>query len=116
MPTPAEMRREDDRRFDDLTRKVTDVAKDVTTIREMLISEPEASPLGRALLKASQNNRVLIDQQRSDFEKFRREDFEPLDDWWQQTRGAWRLVLGTGVVLGIIGSFFGLAAFFGWGS
>ncbi len=42
-----------------------------------------------------------------------RSRYEPMYDWWQQTRGAWRLVLGTGVVLGIIGAFFGILAFFG---
>ncbi len=56
-----------------------------------------------------------IDEAREDFEyadQQMRNRYEPMYDWWQQTRGAWRLVLGTGVVLGIVGAFFGLIAYF----
>ncbi len=98
------LRRADDDRYTDLNRKVDNVANDVKSIRDMLISEPEASPLGRALLKYAAENRRLIEEQRA--------DFDPMYDWWQQQRGAWRLVIGAGVVLGIVGSFFGILAYF----
>jgi hypothetical protein len=87
-----------------LESKLDKVSGDVQSIRDMLISEPEASPLGRALLRKSVENRELIDEIRA--------DFDPMYDWWQQTRGVWRAVVGLGIVLGIVGSFFGLAAYF----
>lgn len=102
----------DDKRFSDLDRKISEVAKDVASIRELLITEPEASPLGRSLLARSHENRAAISELRRDFDQFKRQDFDPIDDWWNQTRGAWRFVLGAGVILGLIGSFFGLLAYF----
>jgi hypothetical protein len=107
-----DLRRADDDRYRDLSGKVDNVANDVKSIRDMLISEPEASPLGRSLLKTSSYNRRLIDEHWQDFQNFRKEEFDPIDDWWQQQRGAWRMVIGVGVVLGIVGSFFGILAYF----
>ena len=101
----ADLRRADDQRIGELQEQVRSVAKEVRDIRDMLISEPEASPLGRALIKRSVDNRLLIDELRH--------DFEPVEIWYQQARGAWRLVLGLATVLSIIGAFFGLAAYFG---
>lgn len=99
------LRREDDKRIGELETKVDRVADDVRSIRDMLISEPEASPLGRALLRASAENRRLIDEQRR--------DFEPVEVWWRQSQGLWKAILGIATVLGIVGSFFGIAAYFG---
>jgi len=106
------LRRVDDDRYEKLEQKVDDVGKTVGEIRDMLISEPEASPLGRSLLKASAENRRLIDDHWTRFETFRKDEFNPIDDWWQQARGAWRLVLIFSVVLGIVGTFFGVLAYF----
>jgi hypothetical protein len=103
----------DDSRFEMLDRKIDGVAENVTTIRDMLISEPAASPLGRALLARddiTDRNVAVLDAK---FEKFRTEEFNPIDDWWQQTKGAWRFIIGVGVVLGIVGAFFGVLAFYG---
>lgn len=98
-----------------LATKVDGIAKDVASIRELLITEPEASPLGRSLLNRAKENRERHDRLRADFELFKKEEFAPIDDWWNQTKGAWRFVLGSGVVLGIVGTFFGILAFFGLG-
>lgn len=92
------LRRTDDERYDKLERKVDGVADTVRDIRDMLISEPEASPLGRALLK-----RIVTLE----------EEIEPIAEWWQQWRGVWRFILGLGVVLGIVATVFGVAAYFG---
>ena len=103
----------DDQRLVKLDGKIDKVAADVASIRDMLISEPEASPLGRALIRRHQENRENISKLDDKFERFREEDFQPIWEWWQQSKGAWRLVLGTGVILGIIGAFFGILAFYG---
>ncbi len=108
-----ELRRVDDQRFEKLDDKIDRVQKDVSSIRDMLITEPEASPLGRSLLNRSRDNRQLIDDLREDFERFRDTEFKPIEDWWQQTKGAWRFIIGVGVVLGIVGAFFGVLAFYG---
>lgn len=108
-----ERRRSDDKRFERLENSINGVAKDVSAIRDMLITEPEASPLGRSLLNRAKDNHNDIIDLRRDFERFKEEDFQPLWDWWNQTKGAWRFVLGAGVVLGIIGTFFGILAFWG---
>jgi hypothetical protein len=117
VPADDELRRQDDVRYRDLDRKVSAVAKDVTAIRDMLISEPEASPLGRALLARSLENRreiekvaiatsKAVDNCREDFEAFLKDDFKPLNDWWNQSKGAWKFVLGASIVLGIVSTFF----------
>lgn len=103
----------DDERYNDLKREVHNIAKDVSSIRDMLISEPEASPMGRALIARSESNRRTIEQLRIDFEKykhqqelefaqFERERFDPLYDWWNRTKGSWQAVLSAAVVLGIL--------------
>lgn len=99
-----DLRRTDDRRFSDLDRKITSVAKDVSSIRDMLISEPEASPMGRALLKWAQENRRLINGLRDDFD----DDHE----WVMRMKGSWQAIAGAGIVFGIVGTVFGIAAFF----
>ena len=109
------LRRQDDKRFKDLDDKLNTITKDVGTIRDMLISEPEASPMGRALIRRSLDNRDMINQQRRDFDDFRKDEFAPVHDWWQQNKGAYRLVQGVAVVLGAVGAFFGIASFFGFG-
>jgi hypothetical protein len=100
----AELRRADDDRYRELSDRVAKIAADVQTIRELLITEPEASPLGRSLLERSRENRRLIDAIRA--------DLEPLEDWYQQTRGVWRFVLGVATVLSIVATFFGILAYF----
>lgn len=85
----------------------------VDSIRDMLIGEPSASPLGRALLEKAADNRRVIDRNHEEFRTFVKEDFRPLNDWWNQSKGAWKFLLGLGTVLGIIGSFFGILSFFG---
>jgi hypothetical protein len=109
----TEGRRATDDDYKKLDAKVDTVANDVRSIRDMLISEPESSPMGRALLRRSATNTRAIDTLRADFETFRKEEFNPIDDWWQQTRGVWRAVIGLGIILGIIGTFFGVVAYFG---
>lgn len=94
----TDLRRRDDDRYRLLEKKVDGVAETVSDIRDMLISEPEASPLGRALLKRIVNLE---------------EEVEPIAEWWQQWRGVWRFILGLGVVLGIVATVFGVAAYFG---
>lgn len=74
------------------------VAEDVGAIRDMLISEPEASPLGRALLR-----RIEHIERRAD----------PMYDWWNQTKGTWRAVTGLAVILGIVATTFAIMAYFG---
>ena len=106
-------KRPDDPRFSDLDKKVDDVAKDVKSIRDMLISEPEASPMGRALIRRSQDNRKATDDLRDDFEEFLDRRFSPMYDWWNQTKGTWRAVQGTALVMAMIGAFFGILAYFG---
>lgn len=114
-----EDRREGDRRIEDLKIElkadIKSVANDVSSIRDMLISEPEASPMGRALLRITDGNRRRIEENKREFEEFVEKRFDPMHDWWHQTRGAWRLVLGAGVVLGSVGAFFGILSFFGLG-
>lgn len=105
----------DDKRYERLDDKITKVQEDVSSIRDMLITEPEASPLGRSLLNRARDNRDAITDLRHDFEHFKDNEFKPLDDWWNQTKGAWRVILGLSVVLGIVGSFFGVIAYFGGG-
>lgn len=137
-----ELRRVDDRRFRELQSEIKSVAKDVSSIRDMLISEPEASPMGRALIQRSLDNRVLITQQRADFDKhvqafeeykreheddvdkllenhdtkedrWRKERFDPMYDWWQRIRGSWMGIASVGVILGIVSLFFALLANYG---
>lgn len=81
----------------------------------MLISEPEASPLGRALLKYASDNRTLINQHHDEFRAFKREEFEPIEDWRNQTAGAWKAFVGLALVLSAVATFFGLASWFGFG-
>lgn len=89
----------DDERFGELRADLKIVATDVQAIKLML-SEPEGTPQGRSL------QRQISELRR---------DFEPVEVWYRKMSGVWMTVLGVGVVLGIVGSFFGLAAFFGWG-
>ena len=118
----------DDQRFDDLKRElkadIKSVANDVSSIRDMLISEPEASPMGRALIKRSIDNRAATQELRQDFEKYieTHEHFteniiekriNPMYDWWNQQRGSWKAFQGLALVLGMIGAFFGILAYFG---
>lgn len=108
-----ERRRIDDERIDELVEEMKSTRQDVRSIRDMLISEPEASPLGRSLLNKSVENRRIIDKHHEEFLTFRKEEFKPLYDWWNQSKGAWKFVLGVATVLSIVGSFFGIIAFFG---
>lgn len=118
----------DDQRFDDLKRElkadIKSVASDVSSIRDMLISEPEASPMGRALIKRSMDNRAIIQELRNDFEKYteHHEDWandfiekrvNPMYDWWNQQKGSWKAFQGLALILGMIGAFFGILAYFG---
>lgn len=100
-----DLRRTDDRRINDLDRKITNVAKDVSAIRDMLISEPQASPMGRALLQRADANAAAINKLRQDYD----EDHE----WITRMRGTWQAIAGAGVIFGIIGTVFGIAAYFG---
>lgn len=113
--TEDRRRRVDDDRIDELVEEMKSTRDDVRSIRDMLISEPEASPLGRSLLQRAIDNRTLINKNHDEFLVFKKEEFKPLYDWWNQSKGAWKFVLGLGTVLGIIGSFFGVLAFFGGG-
>lgn len=89
----------DDRRLDDFERTVRDVngkvermSGTVNEIRDMLISEPEASPLGRALLKRANDNQAAIKETAED----NREAISKLGDrvnvlegWRDQATGAY---------------------------
>jgi hypothetical protein len=103
----------DDSRYRDLNKKVEGIAGDVKEIRDMLISEPEKSPLGRALLKIANDNRKMILDNEQDFEEFRDQKFTPIYDWWNQTKGSWRVIQGAAVILAIVGAFFGILSWFG---
>ncbi len=114
----TELRRRDDERFAEFSRKmleidrkVTRIERDTASLRELLITEPEASPLGRSLLYRARENREMLDKLRHDFELFKKEDFRPLDDWWNQSKGAWRLVLAAGIILGIVSTLLSVLAF-----
>ena len=113
-------RREADARLEGLEQRISEVvvetratSAEVRSIREMLITEPEASPLGRSLLKYAHDNRQMIRDNYTEYLRFVREEFGPLDDWWNQSKGAWKFVLGLATVLGIIGAFFGILSYFG---
>lgn len=67
------------------------------------------------MLRYAADNRAMIIKNHEEFRAFRREDFEPIEDWKNQTAGAWRAVLGAAVVLGALGAFFGIASWFGLG-
>ena len=95
----SDLRREDDRRFGDLRGDLRVVARDVADIKLML-SEPEGTPQGRSLQRQINALDVRLG---------------PVEIWYRKMSGVWMAIGGVGVVLGIIGSFFGLAAFFGWG-
>jgi hypothetical protein len=94
-----------DRRIEDLTRKMERVASRVDEIREWLIGEPEASALGRQLLSRAKHNRESINELDH--------RLEVVEDWRTEWRGSWRLLVGFGTILGIVGTFFGLLAWFG---
>jgi hypothetical protein len=108
-----ELRRVDDERYQALDLKITNVARDVGAIRDMLISEPEASPMGRALIRRSEENRTDILDLREDFETHLRDEYAPIRDWWVQTKGQWKLIQGAALVLASIGAFFGILAYWG---
>lgn len=99
MPDAPDLRRADDRRIGELRDDIRSVARDVADIKGWL-SEPEGTPQGRSLQRQINEMRTR---------------FDPVEDWYQQTRGAWRLVLGSAVVLGIVGAVFGIASYFGLG-
>jgi hypothetical protein len=93
-----------DRRVEALTRQVEKMSTRLEEIREWLIGEPESSALGRQLLQRAKANResiIDIDHR-----------LEVVEDWRTEWRGSWRLLVGFGTVLGIIGTFFGLLAWF----
>jgi hypothetical protein len=114
----TEQRRAVDPRIDQLVGDVKTVASEVKSIREMLISEPEASPLGRMLKQRSIDNRLMIDDLREDFEKYRdqtweawkKEQFQPVRDAITQLRGAWLLVGAVSIVLGILATYLAISA------
>ena len=112
-----ELRRVDDQRFEELKRELKSdiraVASDVSSIRDMLISEPEASPMGRALIRRSEVNASATRELRRDFEDFEKERFNPVYDWWNQQKGSWKALQGLALVLGVIGAFFGILAYWG---
>lgn len=103
----------DDERYAKLDRKIDKVSADVTTIRDMLISEPEASPMGRALIRRSETNARATNELREDFEAFKKEEFKPINDWWNQQKGSWKAIQGLALILGMVGAFFGLLAYWG---
>lgn len=102
--TDDDLQRADDSRYADLSREVRANTVELRSIRDMLISEPEASPLGRALVKRADTNRDAVQDLR--------DDFQPVYDWWQQSKGAYRVLTSAAVVLSIIGAAFGIAAYF----
>lgn len=89
-----ERRRQQDKRLDALERKVEDAHRKI----DAATSEADVSPAGRSILRRLERIETRLD---------------PIYDWWQQTRGAWRFILGLSTVLGIIGTAFGVAAYFG---
>jgi ribonuclease HI len=109
----TEERRAVDPRIEQLVSDVKLVAGEVKSIREMLISEPEASPLGRMLKQRSVENRQAVEDLREEFEKFRdvtwetwkKEQFQPVHDALTKLNGAWLLVGGIAVVLGIFATY-----------
>jgi hypothetical protein len=100
------LRRIDDRRLDQLERKMDGVAVRVDEIRDWLIGEPESSALGRQLLQRAKANRSDIDKHDG--------RLDSLETWRSEWRGTWRFIASAGTVLGIIATAFSLAAYFGW--
>lgn len=85
--------------MEEYSQRIRELAAEVSAMRDMLISEPQASPLGRTL------SRRIDDVE---------ERLEPIARWHTEWAGVWKFALGLATVLGIIGAFFGLAARFGW--
>src|ERR1051326_8992250 len=92
----------EDRRMDQLERKIDNVDRRVTEIRDWLIGEPESSALGRQLLQRAITNAKNIDRNVV--------RIEALEDWRTEWQAVRRFVTGLGVALGIIGTFLGLLA------
>jgi hypothetical protein len=91
-----ELRRVDDRRIADLGEQVVGLDRKVTEIRDMLISEPEASPLGRYLLKRADQNQASIREVASaNSAKIENLDtrVDGLEQTRDQARGAYRALL-----------------------
>jgi hypothetical protein len=138
--TPQPERR-DNTQLTEVARDVNELAKDmkelaagVRVLREWLISSPDESPLGRALLKLAQENRSLIVRHRDDFEKhvrdagidhdkdiedwnrewdkWKKEEFNPIQTWRNQLQGSYRTLQATQVILGILSLAFILREFF----
>jgi hypothetical protein len=106
MPPAPPLRRADDERFAEFKSELSDIKETIGEIRDMLISEPEASPLGRNLLQRSRDNAGDI----TDLEL----RVKSLEGWRSEWRGSWRLVTGVATVAGLVGAFFGIASWFGW--
>lgn len=89
-----DLRRTNDRRIVELDKKVVQLDAKVSDIREMLISEAEASPLGRSLTRrADMNASGIADLNRR---------VNDLESWHDQAKGAYSATRVIQVLLAIL--------------
>jgi anti-sigma-K factor RskA len=96
------LRRQDDKRFDDLSVKVDVIDRRTQEIRDMLISEPEQSPMGRSLIRKSDSNARRIAEQEERVDK--------LWDFMVEWRGAGRVLTVAAAVMSIVAAAVALAS------
>jgi len=113
MPDDSTLRRVDDTRIGSLSSKVerldTKVERldvKVNEIRDWLITEPEASAMGRALLRRADANATKIRELR--------EDLDPIHDWIQQFKGSSRALLYVPTILAAVSAVVAIAVGMGW--
>jgi outer membrane murein-binding lipoprotein Lpp len=109
----AALRRVDDTRIGSLSSKVerldTKVERldvKVNEIRDWLITEPEASAMGRALLRRADMNAADIRDLKTQQNQH--------DDWIQQFKGSARIILYVPTVLSAAAAVIAMAAAVGW--
>ncbi len=129
-PSDHQERRQNDLRIEQivdtlhgLDRSVTDLDTKVDQLRDWLITEADASPLGRALKFRADTNAKNIETNRqqhdadvrdirAEFAQFKRDEFRPINEWWNRSQGAWKAFTGASVVLGLIATALALLAYF----
>lgn len=113
MPDDPTLRRLDDSRIDNLDSKVvrldTKVERldvKVNEIRDWLITEPEASAMGRALLRRA----TAADERIREL----RVEHDEIHDWVQQFKGSARVMLYVPTIVSAIAAVVAIAVGMGW--
>lgn len=105
MNDPNTLRRVDDRRLDGFERTLDEMADTINQIRDMLISEPEASPLGRALLRRANDNQAAI-RETAETNRAAIRDLadrvNSLESWRDQATGAYNAGRIIQVLIGVV--------------